>query len=398
MQEKLHKAYPPTPAVFDDRMRQTLNSLPARHRPLRAVVAVALAATVMLGGLAFAVSQSALLQSIFRNTTPTPQAEELVVQLGTAVAQNGVTLTIDEYLLDGSNLYVRWTAVSDRKEPLMLLFSDLETPFEAETEYDDNPVHWLFGSGLLLDADHPTHSAVSRLRFDDACPKEAFDAGLTIALMKPTARILDRWESVSFTDTPTLLLSDYGQDGAVLSPASTLIVEDDTFSHISCDELYETCENPSFEDMLTALERCGYARTDTLLPVRFTVTPAPEDMVHTRVAGQNTFSFDRFNIIVEDADFTAAGAHLKLRIIPSDSEDPWLSRAAELWFEVLPNGQLADNAFIQDKWIDNGALICEIEVRAGGSIPKYVRIIPTDENGRLQNQYAFEFRLTQTPS
>ena len=45
-----------------------------------------------------------------------PRAERLVTQAGTAVERDGVTLTIDEYLLDGADLYVRWTVTNGRDE------------------------------------------------------------------------------------------------------------------------------------------------------------------------------------------------------------------------------------------------------------------------------------------
>lgn len=399
MREKLFKAYPPTPASFDARMRRTLNSLPSRRarHPLRAAVAVSLAAVVMLGGLALAVTQSSLLTRIFRGEAPTPQAEALVVSLEETVRADGAALTIDEYLLDGANLYVSWTVSWEGDEPRLLMFSDLETPFEAENDYDDNPVHWLFGSGILLDAEHPVYSAVSRLRFVEDCPEEAFETQLTIALMKPRARMLDKWDTEAFSDTPTLLLSEDSEAGVTFSPASSLSMLEEDMSDLRCEELYDFENSDTFEGMLAALEACGYTETAAQIPVSFTVTPDARRIVHTHVVGQNVFRFEPFTIAVESADFTAAGAHVSLKILIHDAADPWDSLAASLWFEILPDGRATDNGFIQRMTSENNALRCEIEARAGGSIPSRVRIVPTDESGAALYQYAFEIELAQKP-
>ena len=53
MDDKFRRAYPPTPDSFDRRMRQTLAALPRRGGRwcARSIAAVALAATLALGGI-----------------------------------------------------------------------------------------------------------------------------------------------------------------------------------------------------------------------------------------------------------------------------------------------------------------------------------------------------------
>src|SRR5699024_4118620 len=103
--EKLKRAFPPTPDSFDARMRSTLAHLPPRRRAVKPAVMVAAAVLLALAlcGFAVAASQSRLLESLFFGNAPTPEAERLVTQAGTAVERDGVTLTIDEYLLDGAD-------------------------------------------------------------------------------------------------------------------------------------------------------------------------------------------------------------------------------------------------------------------------------------------------------
>src|SRR5699024_2668836 len=123
------------------------------------MVAAAVLLALALCGFAVAASQSRLLESLFFGNAPTPEAERLVTQAGTAVERDGVTLTIDEYLLDGADLYVRWTVTNGRDEPLMLMTSDLEVDAPATPINEDNLADWLFASGVLLDGEHPSYSA-----------------------------------------------------------------------------------------------------------------------------------------------------------------------------------------------------------------------------------------------
>ena len=59
--------------------------------------------------------------------------------------------------------------------------------------------------------------------------------------------------------------------------------------------------------------------------------------------------FDEFTMIIDRADFTAAGVNIRYRILPRDAMDPWDSPAARMWFEVLPDGEATDNSFMQIK-------------------------------------------------
>lgn len=389
MREQLRRAYPQTPASFDARMRQTLASLPAHSsRRWSAVLAAALAAVLMASGLAMAVTRSSLLDRIFRGGAPTPQAEQLVAQVGAAVEHQGVSLTIDEYLLDGADLYVNWTVRSERDEPLMLMFSDLRTELEADASYDDNFAHWSIGAGVLLDAEHPTYSTVSRLHFEEQAPVESFLAGLTVSMLRPMVEIEDRMDDAAFEDEPRLMRLDT-DEGVALWPASSF---DPESGSLSCEELYAAGEPYSYDGMLAALARTGYAEEVLRLPVQFKVAPRVDWMVHTRIVGQSTFEFDRFTLIVERADFTAAGAHIRCRMIPK-GQPAASSLAAKLWFDVLPNGQRVENAYMQSKSIEGNEVICRVEALACGEIPTFIRLIPYDESDRQYPEYAVDLPL-----
>ena len=390
MDDKFRRAYPSTPDSFDRRMRQTLAALPRRGRRwcARSAAAIALAAMLTLGGLAVAFSQSTLLPQLFSGTKPSREAERLLVQLGGQTEKDGLSLTIDEYLLDGADLYVDWTITSSRDEPLLLVSSGLTTDADAQNLSDDDVSMWYWGGGVLLDAEHPTYSTVSRLHFDETCPETDFDVSLTAAVFRPTAPIVDSQDAGEFSDRPTLLRS---RD---IDTQIVLLVSDRTASDgdgwiLSGGALDEAAD---FEAFSKALEDDGYGEELTAVPVRFTVQPQPERMVRTEIAGQRAFVFDRFILVVERANFTAAGASLRLRVTPRNTKD-LTDFSTDLWFEILPDGREADNGFMQTRYLSEGSIVVEVLARAGSELPSFVRILPTTDDGRPLPQYAADVRL-----
>ncbi len=390
MDDKFRRAYPSTPDSFDRRMRQTLAALPRRGGRwcARSIAAVALAATLALGGLAFAFSQSTLLPHLFSGTKPSREAERLLVQLGSQTEKDGLTLTIDEYLLDGADLYVDWTITSSRDEPLLLVSSGLTADADAQNLGDDDASMWYWGGGVLLDAEHPTYSAVSRLHFDEACPKTDFDVSLTAAVFRPTAPIVDSQDAGEFSDRPTLLRSRDG-DAQLVFLASERTASGSDAWVLGGGALDEATD---FEGFSEALEREGYGEELAAVPVRFTVQPQPERMVRTEIAGQRAFVFDRFILVVERANFTAAGANLRLRVTPRNVKG-LADFSSDLWFEILPDGREADNGFMQTRYLSEGSIVVEVLARAGSELPKFVRILPTTDDGRPLPQYAADVRL-----
>ncbi len=124
---KLSNVCPPMPEAFHHRVIKTIDRLEEREMPKRRKLSVALAAALigmlLLMGLAYAATHSGLLNSLFGNRTPSEAAQALL-QTGERAERNGVTLAVDEYLLDGNMLHLTCTFLSAADEPLVcgLLF------------------------------------------------------------------------------------------------------------------------------------------------------------------------------------------------------------------------------------------------------------------------------------
>lgn len=402
MRDRLKRAFPKTPSSFETRMEQVLADLPKRRsrRNLRRTAAAMLAAAVAMGGLAVAATHSQLLDALFPTQPPTPQAENLVVELGMAAEAANATLTIEEYLLDGADLYVRWNVTSTADEPLMLMVSDVQTPYAAQSILDQNFCSWDLGMGVLLTPDYPSHSEISRIHFDEEIGEETFEATLSAALLKPIAPMQNEDDLSDFSDTPTLLYSRYEDGLTLLNAVCNLNIEGDSLYTTDSEDLYKAMRNEyTFDAMMRAMETCGYAEEQTRIPVRFVVSPDAENIVHTQIIGQNVFAFDRYTMIVDHADFTAAGVDIRYRLIPSDEENPEQSIASQLWFDVLPDGHRTENEFIQGKSVSGSTISGEIIARAESNIPSKVRLIPyIEETNQKMIKYAVELELRTVSS
>ena len=197
------------------------------------------------------------------------------------------------------------------------------------------------------------------------------------------------WDEVGKGVDSTVLLREEWEDCVQLTAVDEILWDGDGYT-LSSDQGGEG--GWSMETMLASLADNGYAEEALRIPVRFEVESDAEHMVHTEIVGSGVFSFDRFALIIDRADFTAAGVTIRYRIAIRHGD-----RFGErLWFEVMPDGQPADNAFMESKRIGNGMITGEIVARAGSEIPEWFRLVPYDEEtGQILQQYAVEIRLRQ---
>ena len=112
---KLNSAYPRTPDAFGDMVERTLASLPdecarpttARRVPHRRVLIIAaLAAITLIGGMALAAAHMGLIDMLFYGRSPSPAAAESVENIGASDAQDGYSLSAEQYLIDGDKLHL----------------------------------------------------------------------------------------------------------------------------------------------------------------------------------------------------------------------------------------------------------------------------------------------------
>lgn len=378
----MRDSFPETPGGFHGRVEATLMNLKEVDRmkkryKLATVLVAALIGALLLAGLAYAAVQSNLLGRLFPNTTPNPQAERLVTPLNLSETKDGVTFTINEYLLDGSDLYVNWTASSEVAEPMILL----NGPMAAEgTSLMDNgdPASLSLQEGAPL-GDELLGQSISRGitstnvgHFYEEIPNGPFEVTMTALFMTPVAELVKEADMTERTHSPTLMFGERGERWVVdfisdYQPNATAI-------EFSADMLgnyldAHLTEGHSMRERIAcyqaAYEQLGYAQTLAKIELIFTVEPDPEHIVHTVIDGPDTFEFDEFTIRFTQMDFTAASTHIEYEVTPAeisgDITEDWLY--SEMWFEVYPDGKpltkplsqqhdggSGDNAFIGELW------------------------------------------------
>jgi len=318
----LSKACPPMPQAFHDRITATLERLEEREMPKRKVSALLIAALIgalLLAGLAYAATQSGILRELFGGKAPSEAAQQLLVQPGKSAEQNGVRLTVDEYLLDGNLLHMTCTFTSTSDEPLIC---GMDWP-----KVNGVPVAGgTFTRGVGMDAlvalkkNAPVTVRMSAILREDVDASRPVSISLAGYALAPLIDLAHFKEDLS----PGMDVYSLWTD-----EASTLFVKDESQTQA---EIYE---------------KLGYASTAAALPLEISVSAETlKAAVHTVVDGKDTFDFPEYTLKVVRADFGAASTMVELHLYPKrpfkeydedmNNDDPLIDRAYAL---LAPDGK-----------------------------------------------------------
>ncbi len=117
-----------------------------RRIPLKAA-AVALAACLVLTGTALALNASGILERLFPNGKVNEQAKENLVTNAVSSSQNGITLNMDEYLIDQNTMHMGWTVRSEREKDVFYTTSyELIYTNPADEVLAENSIGGRYGS------------------------------------------------------------------------------------------------------------------------------------------------------------------------------------------------------------------------------------------------------------
>lgn len=125
-----------------------MNRKTSRRAALR-TAAIAVAAFLAVAGVAFAATfHSQILDAIFRKGEPSQEARDALQTDVARVAQDGLTLNIDEFLMDGNSLSCKWTVTSSRADDVYYLtYCDLDEGGATENQ----PVGGAYGGSTSND-------------------------------------------------------------------------------------------------------------------------------------------------------------------------------------------------------------------------------------------------------
>ena len=156
----------------------------------RRSILIMVAATLLIVSAAFALNNSRILSRLFLNHAPSQDALNAIVTDGPMTAQDGITLSIDEYLFDNKTAHVAWTVSSTRAADVYyatdyaLVYASDEDAERAENSVGGSYGgygSWDVGDNALvrLTKDVPNYSGNAGFGYD-LVPEKPIEAVVTI--------------------------------------------------------------------------------------------------------------------------------------------------------------------------------------------------------------------------
>ncbi len=277
--------FAPMPASFERRLNEALIKAEAtkmkKKYKYRASLAFALVLVIALGAAAFAAAQSGVLDFLFKGQTLSQEAQQLLVEPGNAVEENGVRLTLDGYVNDGATVSLAYTVESTLDTPV-IIGTGAAFGYEATADRELDAFHTLH---LLGDASN--HSSPKSRQFEARynLPSE-FD-GLPVPV-KLYAQAYSTDRKLVWTEAGEHAGELFGDDGSVLVNWSGDFV-------------------PSMDgdaEEVRAWMKKGDIKDHASLTLDTAIQPTVGAQ-RTRVVGQTLFEFPGYTLSIDRLDFTA---------------------------------------------------------------------------------------------
>ena len=389
---KLNGAYPRTPDAFGDMVERTLASLPdecarpttARRVPPRRVLLIAaLAAITLIGGIALAAAHMGLIDMLFYGRSPSPAAAESVENIGASDAQDGYSLSAEQYLIDGDKLH---------------LSLDMGAPDGAYTLAFTNISASVDG---CITASAPDEYALAALGGDfgaqrqfygqlvfDTLPDAPFDVTVDAYFLKPALPV----RAYSPAAEDSFLLSD-GSMPAYMNDSIYVSDSSGTFFPTMRADLHG-CGGDYYGDPASLLSRMGIADEVMHLRVKFTVDPNASAGTLRALARHMSIDFTDYTFTIRRADFSAASAILLFEVHPKRAMDEITMTNDDplyRWYEPrmadgMPLDVSVGGGYSSERDSD-GNVYLDYEMRLGGisDLPDEIVLVPyrIENNARV---------------
>lgn len=399
--------------------------VPIRYKLSTALI-IALAAVLLAPGLTRADGQSRILERLFPYEKPGEAAARLVTPVGMGMSDGPCAISIDEYLFDGGELHVAWTAKSESRDTVLFSAGDLESPDVKFLHHDDT-------ESLLINNFVPLGGSMNRVAvarefhgytvvtLPDNSNGKPFDVTLRGVFMKPVAPVvMDSEIKEDIVNRPTWVASQHGYqmylsywsnvtpdgDGGYSADARDL---DPYFDALTRD----FSEAERVDAYVKGLIGQNYGQLLSKLVLTFTVSPDKARIYHTEIIGPSTFEFDDQTVTITKADFTAAHTSVEGMILAKGGMTE--ESLFDLHYELRPDGkppaaQISNERNSGDTV--NGRACIEFDLD-GDPLPeapsmllleayRYPEGFTNDSEGKKNEpvrapQYDIEFRLKKTP-
>lgn len=337
MSRNFASAYPDTPESFHIALENTCKELErlnaSTHRHIRRTAWVAaLLAALLLAGLAYAATQSSLLETLFRGRTPNQEAQELLEPIGQSVTKEGITLTLGDYLVDGDEWYLSYSVESARDDTV-LCSAALGSSLAPERPLIDDAGHHMLnvlgGSvdgapmpGIFTETSDPWgREWDGRLR-----DRQPFEVTILLRVAKPKMQLV-LWPKED------QMPGDYGiKEGewAALKRNKQLPVYRHGISPFP--QSLKDIDRASEVGIMQVCEDAGTVEPLTELRLSVTIDPAKGGrVIHASLAAPQRFEFADYALQVDMVDLTPTASVVDFRVLPN----AWLDESGLTKAEYL---------------------------------------------------------------
>ena len=399
-------------------MRMKMNTRPARR-----VSAVLIAAIVFVlaAGIAVAATiHSGILDGLFIYGEPTEAAQEAVVHGGDSASDEGVTLAVTEYLMDGNYLYVNWNVSSEREEPVYYV---TDFKFDDGGAADAQPVGGNYGMSTSTEVGDNMLVQLAPDRLDylgemaynyQSAPGvpvvatihiRAFTTGLTPVAVN---EFTDIYHPIGAEGAACQAMAAAGEIG--VTPEGWCNVNDypayvEAYEALMADYDSESDPNDEIWNQLCedALVESGLMQPLTELSVTVTVPVQTSDPAKSAGIGESEFVLPDRRVVIREFSMDVASTVLSYDIYPNEEislEGNW---AWDGWWYLLvdPQGNVLNptlglglGASTNDETRADGEPLC-ITVSCSGNpateIPEYVTFVPVCQLERGENENSFDY-------
>jgi len=310
-------AVPPMPEHFRRAMLDTLGGLePVKRRnKFTLSLAVVVAATLALAGMAFAAAQFGILDFIFTDAMPGKGAQQAVRTVNVSDSGEYADFTVHDYVFDGRDLYANWTLQMHTDERLVLVSTGMDADFPGDFYCDQGIPDSLAPCNPFTDSfPGGTWSSMNWGYFYDGEYTEPFDVTMQLALVRPDpdAVLVSATEECSYRDQPVWIYDDevvmwgYGHYNTGKETGGGDI-------KVSAKLDARAAEVGSHQANLEYFEEYGFGEVVEQLSVTFTVVPGTSPVM--RLIEPKTFELEKCTVTVDEVEFTGFNARIALTLV-----------------------------------------------------------------------------------
>ena len=398
-------------------MRMNMNTRTTRRF---SAVLVAAIVFILAAGIAVAATiQSGILDGLFIYGEPTEAAQEAVIHGGDSATDEGVTLAVTEYLMDGNSLHVAWDVTSEREESVYYLtnftFNDggaaeSQTIGGSYGGYSSNEV----GDNRLMQLTPDRSSCTGYMGYGyQSAPDVPVEATIYIRAFTTELTPVEMSNDLIFRTEDAelkayLAIAEANEIG--VTPEGWSNLDDypayqEAYEALMADYDSESDPDDEIWNRLCqdALVESGLMQPLTELSVTVTVPVQTSDPAKSAGVGESEFVLPDRRVVIREFSMDVASTVLTYDIYPNEEINLDGNWAWDGWWYLLadPEGNVLNPALglglgasTNDETRADGEPLC-ITVSCSGNpateIPEYVTFVPVCQLERGENENSFDY-------